>query len=233
MYFAYDNIDRTKFFAVKTIDRKRIDNDQTAITNMMREIGLMGEIHSPHVVSLMTSTKTVNSYYLVMELLNGGDLSNYVKERGGYLKEQEARLIIKQVVEGLTAIKKSNVMHRDLKLPNIMVNFSEVPQDVCNNKTFDLKKYIREFDFETKHKTIQLKIADLGFARRLQESELAETNCGTPLLMAPEILEGELYGHKADVWSLGCLFYEMLTGFPPFTGYDIKSLRANIRQGDY
>lgn len=94
---------------------------------MMREIGLMGEIHSPHVVSLKTSTKTINSYYLVMELLNGGDLSNYVRERGGYLKEQEARLIIKQIVEGLTAFKQANVMHRDLKLPNIMVNFTEVP----------------------------------------------------------------------------------------------------------
>jgi serine/threonine protein kinase len=54
---------------------------------MMREIGLMSEIKSPHVVSLKTSTKTANSYYLMMELLNGGDLQNYVKERGGYLKE--------------------------------------------------------------------------------------------------------------------------------------------------
>lgn len=79
-----------------------------------------------------------------------------------------------------------------------------------------------------------LKITDLGFARRLNEEEgLAITNCGTPLLMAPEILNGEFYGHKADVWSLGCLLYEMLTGFAPFTGNDIKSLRANIRQGDY
>ena len=206
-----------------------MDGDQTAITNMMREIGLMSEIHSPHVVSLKTSTKTVNSYYLVMELLNGGDLQNYVKERGGYLKEQEARLIIKQVVEGLAAIKQANVMHRDLKLPNIMVNFTEIRQDICNVKSFDLKKYIREFDFEKKHQTMQLKIADLGFARRLQDSELAETNCGTPLLMAPEILNGNLYGHKADVWSLGCLLYEMLTGFPPFTGYDLGSLKANIR----
>lgn len=125
------------------MDRKKVDSDQTSYNNVMREINLMSEIKSPHVVSLKTSTKTVNSYYLMMELLNGGDLQNYVKERGGYLKEQEARLIIKQVVQGLAAIKLANVMHRDLKLPNIMVNFTELRQDLCNDKSFDLRKYIR------------------------------------------------------------------------------------------
>jgi serine/threonine-protein kinase ULK/ATG1 len=50
---------------------------------------------------------------------------------------------------------------------------------------------------------------------------MAMTNCGTPLLMAPEVLDGDLYNHKADVWSLGCLFFELVTGFPPFTGNNI------------
>ena len=64
----------------------------------------------------------------------------------------------------------------------------------------------------------QVKIADLGFARKLQEGDLASTRLGTPLVMAPEVLDGNKYDHTADVWSLGCVFYEMLTGFAPFTG---------------
>ena len=62
-----------------------------------------------------------------MELCNGGDLENYVKQRGGYLEEQEARLILCQIVEGLAALKSKDVMHRDLKLANIMMHFSLLP----------------------------------------------------------------------------------------------------------
>lgn len=62
---------------------------------------------------------------------------------------------------------------------------------------------------------------------------MAMTNCGTPLLMAPEVLDGNLYNHKADVWSLGCLFFELVTGFPPFTGNNIPHLRDNLKKGIY
>lgn len=79
------------------------------------------------------------------------------------------------------------------------------------------------------------KLADLGFARKLDEenSELARTGCGTPLLMAPEVLNGNHYNHKADVWSLGCLYYELIYGFMPFTGYSHQNLRDNLKKGAY
>jgi len=57
--------------------------------------------------------------------------------------------------------------------------------------------------------------------------------CGTPLVMAPEVLNGKLYNHKADVWSLGIVFFEMLTGFTPFTGRDKNDLRRNLEAGFY
>jgi serine/threonine protein kinase len=66
-----------------------------------------------------------------MELCNGGDLEGFRKARGGFLQEQEARLILRQIMKGIQAIKEKNVMHRDLKLPNVMINFAELAPNIC------------------------------------------------------------------------------------------------------
>lgn len=81
-------------------------------------------------------------------------------------------------------------MHRDLKLPNVMINFSNLKPSACTDDTFNIKEFTSKFDFENDHQSMTCKIADLGFARKLQEDELAKTGCGTPLLMAPEVLSG-------------------------------------------
>ena len=65
---------------------------------------------------------------------------------------------------------------------------------------------------------IVCKIADLGFAKKLANEEITNTLCGTPLCMAPEVILGHPYTQKADIWSLGCVFYQLLTGFMPFEG---------------
>lgn len=146
--FGYEKEDINRVFAVKVIDRKKLTN-QRAMQNLMNEIALMSEIKAENVVSLRDATKTANNYYLAMELLNGGDLDNLVKARGGFLKENEARFVLRQIVSGLGAIKDKQIMHRDLKLPNVMINFSDLRHDVCINPNFDLKKYIQNFNFET------------------------------------------------------------------------------------
>ena len=80
---------------------------------------------------------------------------------------------------------------------------------------------------------MQVKIADLGFSRELSFEDTSETVCGTPLIMAPEVLNGIRYNHKADVWSLGILFFELITGFTPFTGRDREDLKKNLDKGIY
>ncbi len=124
-------------------------------------------------------------------------------------------------------------MHRDLKLPNVMLHFQELKNITIVDSKVVLNQYIQDFDFENMCQTLTCKIADLGFARKLQEDELARTGCGTPLLMAPEVLQGQMYNHKADVWSIGCLFYELLTGFMPFFGTSHADLRNNLNKGTY
>ena len=124
--FGYEQKDPSKMYAVKVMNRKKIEADKQAYHQLQREISLMMKIKSPNVVSLRTFTKTENTYYLQMELLNGGDLQNYIKQRGKFLCEQEARLILRQIIKGLIACNKENVMHRDLKLSNIMVHFKNL-----------------------------------------------------------------------------------------------------------
>lgn len=117
-------------YAVKCIDKNKVQNSKD-MHNLQNEIAIMAEIRSPYVVALRDATKTASNYYLAMELCNGGDLEGYRKARGGYLHEQEARLILRQIMKGIAAIKEKDVMHRDLKLPNVMLNFAELPESIC------------------------------------------------------------------------------------------------------
>lgn len=81
---------------------------------------------------------------------------------------------------------------------------------------------------------VDVVIADLGFAKEMKkDDDLTQTMCGTPVYMAPEILQGKPYDHKVDVWSLGTVFYEMLTGFTPFTGRNKADLKNNLEVGNY
>ena len=118
-----------------------------------------------------------------------------------------------------------NVVHRDLKLANILINFKNIDMDKVLTGGQQLKKFMKTCPLVGE---VEVVIADLGFAKELDEGDLAKTQCGTPLNMAPEILMGHKYDHKVDVWSLGTVFFEMLTGFTPFTGMNKEDLKNNL-----
>lgn len=119
--------------------------------NLQNEIAILSQINSPSVVRLKDVTKTASNFYLALELCNGGDLRAFLLARGGSLSEQETRIIFRRVVEGMAAIKEQDVVHRDLKLDNIMLHFSELRSNVCIDKNFNFEKYIRAFDFKHQH----------------------------------------------------------------------------------
>jgi serine/threonine protein kinase len=122
----------------------------------------------------------------------------------GRLDESLAVKFLSQLTSGLLFLSEKNIIHRDLKPANILLN-------------------------EDSENAI-LKIADFGFARQLSEAAaMVSTQCGTPLYMAPEIFDQNDYDSKADVWSTGCVFYEMLVGKPPFEGANPKDLLKNIK----
>ena len=129
---------------------------------------------------------------------------------------------------GFTDIYKEEVLHRDLKLANILVH---IPGEGAEKGVPPEK--LKSLDLSQKDLNVEIKIADLGFARELGHSDMTDTVCGTPLVMAPEVLNGKKYNHKADVWSLGIVYFELLTGFTPFTGCDKNDLKRNLEKGAY
>ena len=122
-------------------------------------------------------------------------------------------------------------MHRDLKLDNILLHMDEI----CELPNYPLVHYfpkchkIKELLFKNR---FTIKIADLGFSKKLQEGvDVMTTYCGTPLNMAPEILNKKNYTSKGEIWSLGVLLYQMLTGEYPFMANSKDELKQMLLQG--
>jgi hypothetical protein len=115
-----------------------------------------------------------------------------------------------------------------------MVNFNDQSRDAFLTKygIKELETHIKEFNIIENHQNLSCKIVDFGLARVLSEDECAVTYGGTKPYMAPEIHLGLEYNHKVDVWSIGCTFYKLITGFLPFMGEDLK-LISNINEGFY
>lgn len=162
----------------------------------------MREFTHRNIVQLERYFSSQNNFYLVLDFCAGGDLSKYIK-KSQRLRENTAFNFLSQIADGIAFLNERNFIHRDLKSANVLLT------EASPNAT--------------------LKIADFGFARQLQGDALAGTACGTPLYMAPEILEAREYDAKADIWSIGCIFYEMLAGHCPFSGVNETDLLNNIR----
>jgi serine/threonine protein kinase len=165
-----------------------------------------------------------------MEYCNGGDLSGCLKKyKAAYKRpfsEEIVQYIMRQVVNGINFLHSNKIIHRDLKLDNILVTF---PSE-NDKKSLNMMKAI-------------VKIIDFGFATKLQaaKSNLTYTILGTPANMAPQILEQmeqrtpnrQGYDEKVDIWSLGTLCYEMLVGHMAFCASSMQELSKKVKQGSY
>jgi serine/threonine protein kinase len=155
------------------------------------EIDIMKSLSHTNIVNLMDVVWKDEQLFLVLEQCEGGDLKKFLKGRP--LKEKYAKFYLKQLADGLKYLRSFNITHRDLKPQNLLLT--------NNNKT--------------------LKITDFGFAKIVGSEALAETMCGSPLYMAPEIMENTPYTTKADLWSVGIIMYEIL-----FAKYPIKGVNG-------
>lgn len=230
-----------KAVAVKSVLRAKLN--RKLLENLETEISIMKEISKhPHIVSLMDYRQTNTHFHLVMEYCALGDLSYFIRHRdqissslplvaslferypsqknGGGLNERLARHFLKQLASALSFLRSKDLVHRDIKPQNLLL--SPPATDEAEARRLGYTEGLWELPV--------LKIADFGFARILPSTSLAETLCGSPLYMAPEILRYEKYGAKADLWSVGAVLYEMVVGKPPFKAANHMELLKRIEK---
>ncbi len=132
------------------------------------------------------------------------------------LPEAEARLILKQIIQGIRDYNNVNIIHRDLKLANILLHFPE--EDLLSKSKEEREAIIKRINL--KDTRFEVKISDFGFAKQFtkRSRDQNQTICGTPIYMAPDVFlnNNSRYSEKIDIWSLGAMYYELLVGHPPF-----------------
>ena len=107
------------------------------------------------------------------------------------------------------------IIHRDLKLANIMMHFPDDNEKLLNMTKIQKRNYLKNIDLDQVN--FQIKIADFGFSKQLKDKdELNKTICGTPLYMAPQLVEKYNYSYKADIWSIGAILFELINSNTPF-----------------
>ncbi|XP_033925808.1 NUAK family SNF1-like kinase 2 [Melopsittacus undulatus] len=192
-----------KLVAIKSIRKDKIKDEQDLV-HIRREIEIMSSLNHPHIIAVHEVFENSSKIVIVMEYASKGDLYDYISERQR-LTEHEARHFFRQVVSAVYYCHKNGIVHRDLKLENILL-------DANGN----------------------IKIADFGLSNVYQQDKLLQTYCGSPLYASPEIINGRPYkGPEVDSWSLGVLLYILVHGTMPFDGHDYKTLVKQITSGDY
>ncbi len=188
-----------KYVAIKTIEKKFM-KDEFSRRKVFQEVYILKKIRHANVIRLLEVFEDPNHILIVMEYAAGGDLLKYVRAKGP-LPEREARTIFRQVVYGLGHIHARGVLHRDIKLDNILLDNDG-----------------------------GVKICDFGVSKIISRFDMIKEQCGTPAYIAPEVISDEGYsGFYIDHWSLGVLLYAMLCASVPFKAKNMKELLQVIR----
>ncbi|KAI1376795.1 Serine/threonine-protein kinase ATG1 [Hypoxylon crocopeplum] len=237
--------------AVKSVELARLNKKLKE--NLYSEIKILKKLRHPHIVALHDCVESSTHINLMMEYCELGDLSLFIKKRerlithpatcdmarkypsvhNAGLHEVVIRHFLKQLASALQFLREGNFVHRDIKPQNLLL-LPSLQHRETNKDSRPILSASRDSLIPAVGLASlpMLKLADFGFARVLPSTSLAETLCGSPLYMAPEILRYERYDAKADLWSVGTVAYEMISGKPPFRANNHVELLRKIESSD-
>ncbi|XP_022120158.2 cGMP-dependent protein kinase, isozyme 2 forms cD4/T1/T3A/T3B isoform X3 [Pieris rapae] len=192
--------DSSRSFALKQMKKAQIVETRQQ-QHIMSEKEIMSEMNCEFIVKLYKTFKDRKYLYMLMETCLGGELWTILRDKGQF-DDSTTRFYTACVVEAFHYLHSRNIIYRDLKPENLLL---------------DSKGYV--------------KLVDFGFSKKLQASRKTWTFCGTPEYVAPEVIMNRGHDISADYWSLGVLMFELLTGSPPFTGADPMKTYNKILKG--
>ena len=182
----------------------------------LREVSIMKGVHHPCILECVESFILRDSVYIVMPHCSGGDLASLLarqRKRGRRLPESIVVDWFAQIVLGVEFLHSHNTLHRDLKSQNVFLRRDHHPGVSAPGRS-------------------RVALGDFGVARELQLDKVAaRTFIGTPIFMSPEMFRHAPYGHKADMWALGCILYEMMALVEPFRAKSMKGLARQVQHG--
>ena len=190
-------------YAIKCIDKRNKVNIEEK-PYFRREIEIMYRVHHPNVVKLFGHFEDNKYCYFIMEYIPGGNVYNLVPKNGfRTVSIQTIASIMKDVISAVYFLHHMSppIIHRDIKPENVVLD-----------------------------QNMKAKLTDFGWSNYMQGDMKRTTVCGTPVYLAPEIINNRGHDEKGDIWCLGVLLFELLTGISPFQGFDVQTIKYNINR---
>lgn len=189
--------------AIKVIRKDKFENRKVLEGLMRSELQVLESLSHPNIMRIYELLDDEKHYYIVSEYIRYGQLCQYIlqrKETGRPLTEGEVKIVVRQLFYALSYLHDQGIAHRDVKPENIMI------------------------ENVSRHDELLIKLVDFGFAEYFGSQKKFKGTLGTPLFMAPEMIQRKKYDTKVDVWSATITVYVMLCGKPPFRGKDRETM---------